>query len=132
MPKNKSHYRVSLSDAINAHEEALRLGGRNGIRDLTLLQSAIGRPYTGYYRFIYQKAAALLHSLAANHGFVDGNKRTALLTLHILLDRSGYTINAANDDALQHDLETLILDVVMRQIDYEGLVAWMKARVRRK
>lgn len=117
---------------INAHDEALRLGGGNGIRDLTLLQSAIGRPYTGYYRFIHQKAAALLHSLAANHGFVDGNKRTALLTLHILLDRSGYTINAANDEALQHDLETLILDVVMRRIDYEGLVAWMKARVRRK
>jgi death-on-curing protein len=70
--------------------------------------------------------------LATNHGFVDGNKRTALLTLHILLDRSGYTITAANDDALQHDLETLILNVVTRQINFEDLVAWVKERVRRK
>lgn len=121
-----------LSDVIHAHEDALRFGGRGGVSDLTLIESAIGRPYTKYYNFIHQKAAALLHSLATNHGFVDGNKRTALLALHILLDRSGYTITAANDDALQHDLENLILDVVTRQIDFEDLVAWMKARVQRK
>ena len=39
-----------------------------------------------------EKAAALLHSLVLNHGFIDGNKRTALLSLHLLLDRSGYEI----------------------------------------
>lgn len=123
---------MTLSDVIYAHDEALKFGGRSGVRDLTLIESAIGRPYSGYRRFIHEKAAALLHSLATNHGFVDGNKRTALLALHILLDRSGYTITAANDDALQHDLETLILDVVTRQISFEDLVFWMKVRVRRK
>lgn len=123
---------MSLSDVIYAHDEAMQFGGRDGVRDLTLIESAIGRPYTGYYRFIHQKAAALLQSLAANHGFVDGNKRTALLTLHIFLERSGYKITAANNDALQHDLEKLILDVVLKKIDIKDLVAWMKVRLRRK
>ncbi len=117
---------------IHAHEEALRFGGRKGIRDLTMLQSAIGRPYTGYYHFIHQKAAALLQSLAANHGFSDGNKRTALIIVLLLLDRSGYEITAANDEALQDDVETMILDIVTHQITFQELVSWMKDRIRRK
>ncbi len=131
MPINSRHYRVTLSNVISAHDSALQYGGRDGIRDLSLIESAIGRPYTGYYRFIHQKAAALLHSLALNHGFIDGNKRTALLSVHILLDRSGYTFSAINDDALQDDLEILILDVVNQTLDYDGLVEWMKNRIRR-
>ena len=107
-------------------------GGRRGVRDLTLIQSAIGRPYTGYYRFIYQKAAALLHSLAANHGFNDGNKRTALIAVLLLLDRSGYKITAAPGEVLQDELETLILDIVTHRIALPDLVAWMKDRIRRK
>ena len=132
MPKSNKHYRVTLSDVITAHEEALRFGGgREGVRDITLIESAIGRPYIGYHRFIHQKAAALLQSLATNHGFIDGNKRTALLILHILLDRSGYTITAPNDAALQNDVENLILDTIERRISFEELGAWMKERVRR-
>lgn len=97
-----------------------------------MIQSAIGRPYTGYYRFIHQKAAALLQSLAANHGFVDGNKRTALIAVLLLLDRSGYEFTAANGEALQDDLESVILDIVTHRITLPNLVAWMKDRIRRK
>ena len=117
---------------IHAHEEALRFGGRKGVRDLTLIQSAIGRPYTGYYRFIHQKAAALLESIAANHGFVDGNKRTALITVLLLLDRSGYELREVDNNSLQDDIEAVILDIVTHRITFPDLVAWMKDRVHRK
>jgi death-on-curing protein len=70
--------------------------------------------------------------LSANHGFIDGNKRTALIILHALLDRSGYTITAPNDAALQNDMENLILDTIERRVTFEELTAWMKERVRRK
>lgn len=60
-----------------------------GIRDLTLIESALARPYTGYYRSIAKKAAALLESLVGNHGFIDGNKRTAIHMVGILLENSG-------------------------------------------
>ena len=42
------------------------------------IQSAIARPYHGYHRLIQQKAAAPVHGIVRNHGFADGNKRTAL------------------------------------------------------
>jgi len=73
------HYRVTLADVIAAHDEALIYGGRRGSLSLDNIESAIGRPYSGYYRPIACKAAAMLHALVQNHGFVDGNKRTALL-----------------------------------------------------
>jgi death-on-curing protein len=53
-----------------AHDYALsRYGGLPGIRDLGLIESALARPYSGYYRPIEKKAAALVHSLTLNHGF---------------------------------------------------------------
>jgi death-on-curing protein len=76
---------------LAAHQTALLMGGVDGVRDVGLLESAIARPYSGYHRPVSRKAA-LLHSLALNHGFVDGNKRTALLVLRVFLERSGYAI----------------------------------------
>jgi death-on-curing protein len=63
---------------LDAHERALTFGGLPGIRDLGAVQSAIARPYTGYYRKIEEKAAAIVESVAAGHCFTDGNKRTSL------------------------------------------------------
>ena len=83
------HYVITLADVIAAHDEALSYGGVEGIVSLGLIQSAIARPYSGYHRPIYRKAAALLHSLVQNHGFADGNKRTALITTLLMIDRSG-------------------------------------------
>jgi prophage maintenance system killer protein len=39
------------------------------------------RPYNGYYRPIEKKAAALVESMGGNHGFIDGNKRTAVILI---------------------------------------------------
>jgi death on curing protein len=80
---------VTLGDVLEAHDNALKFGGLSGIRDLGLVESAIARPYSRYHKSIYSKASALTHSLAKNHGFVDGNKRTALLVLTLFLDRNG-------------------------------------------
>lgn len=112
-----------------AHEYALRFGGRAGVRDLDSIYSAIGRPYTGYYRAIARKTAALVHSLCLNHGFIDGNKRTAVYTMFLLLVRSGYVLHSTSRDALNNDIETMITDVAERRLDFEGLENWFKARI---
>jgi death-on-curing protein len=57
------HYRVKLADVLAAHDEALTYGGRAGVVSIDAIQSAIGRPYSGYHRPIHRKAAALLHAL---------------------------------------------------------------------
>ena len=59
-------------------DNALKDGGDPGILNANALKSAIARPYHGYHRRIHKKAAALVHGIVSNHGFVDGNKRTAL------------------------------------------------------
>ncbi len=131
LPKNSNkkqyqrHYRVALPDVLKAHEAALRFGGRPGIREIGLIESAIARPYAGYYRRIHAKAAALTHSLAKNHGFIDGNKRTALLVLMLLLDLSGYRFV----DTEETEIEQMILDVVDNKVSFAELVEWFKARL---
>jgi len=80
---------VSLDEALLAHDIVIEhFGGRQGILNRNGLESALARPYSGYYRSIERKGAALLESLAKNHGFVDGNKRTAILMLSLLVINS--------------------------------------------
>ncbi|MFV1441233.1 MULTISPECIES: type II toxin-antitoxin system death-on-curing family toxin [unclassified Phaeobacter] len=113
---------MTLADAITAHDEALTYGGRSGISSLDLIESAIGRPYSGYHRPIYRKAAALLESLVGNHGFIDGNKRTAWLVTEILIERSGYFL-AIPDDARVDDLVVGIAD---GSLSFGDLCKWFK------
>lgn len=101
MPKGR-HYKIQFVEAIDAHDRAIKIGGggREGIMSLDLIESAIGRPYTGYYRSIYKKAAALTESICRNHGFIDGNKRTALYLVELLVEQSGYKLRTIPDDDL--------------------------------
>ncbi|MCZ6455412.1 MAG: type II toxin-antitoxin system death-on-curing family toxin [Alphaproteobacteria bacterium] len=132
LPKNRRHYRITLNDVIGAHERALQFGGRPGIQNIDLIESAIGRPYTGYYRPIVRKTAALVQSLATNHGFVDGNKRTTVYLMDLLLERSGYTLSAIEPNSLADEVEQMIMDVVTHRIDFDDLVEWFQNRIERK
>ncbi len=122
MPRSKRHYRVTLGDTLSAHSRALRFGGRPGIHNLDLIESAIARPYSGYYRSISKKTAALVHSIALNHGFTDGNKRTAVQMMHLLLTRSGYYLHADSEELLNAEVEKMILDVVEHRLRFDELV----------
>lgn len=124
MPRNR-HYKITLGDVLEAHENALQFGGAEGISNSSLIESAIGRPYTGYYRPIYMKTAALAHSLCRNHGFTDGNKRTALLTVELLLDRSGYQLV----DIPSSELEDTFVNIAIGAIDFDTLSEWFKERI---
>jgi death-on-curing protein len=106
-------------------------GGRPGIRDLGLIQSAIGRPYTGYYRSMAQKASALLESIACNHGFVDGNKRTAVHMLGILLSNSGYALRFSDKQTMNLEIENLVLALVNHDLHVRDVTGWLNARLER-
>lgn len=66
-------------------------GATAGIRDRTLIESAVARPFSSafgedIYPTVLKKGIALFHSLVSNHAFVDGNKRTAVTAFdHFLL-----------------------------------------------
>ncbi len=92
---------IERSVILAAHEEQLAdHGGSPGIRDAGLLDSALARPLN---RAAYGKpdaaelAAAYAFGLAANHPFVDGNKRTAFVAMELFLALNGHELVA--DDA---------------------------------
>jgi death-on-curing protein len=116
-----------VEEAIVAHDYALALfGGIGGIRDRGAIEAAIGRPYTGYYRTIAQKAAALTQSLACNHGFIEGNK---LFMLNLLLTRSGYRLHASSAQQLNAEVEQMILDLVEHRMSLDDVIAWLEERI---
>ncbi|MGO9865615.1 MAG: type II toxin-antitoxin system death-on-curing family toxin [Terriglobales bacterium] len=73
-------------------------GGLHGVRDMGAVQAAVFRPQTGYYNSIEEEAAALMESLANNHGFLDGNKRVAFIAADVFLRRNGFTIEVEGLD----------------------------------
>jgi death-on-curing protein len=122
-----AHYRVTLADALAGHEEALVYGGRDGIISLHLIESAIARPYSGYHRSMATKSAALLHAMVNNHGFVDGNKRTAWLLVELLIERSGYRLDIP-DDARVDDL---VVDVASGKLTFNEIAEWFARHLAR-
>ena len=131
MPIGRRHYQITFRDALRALDLALQFGGLDGVLNEGLIKSAIARPYNRYYRSIEKKTAALTQSVATNHGFTDGNKRTALILTILLLRKSGYTLRKAPDDeSLEDAFENAILDTVNGQ-SFEDLVKWFKARIKK-
>jgi death-on-curing protein len=84
---------LSRDEVLEIHRALLeRFGGPAGVRDLGLLESALYRPRTGYYKDLAEMAAALFESLIMNHPFIDGNKRVAFFATDVFLRLNGYKL----------------------------------------
>jgi death on curing protein len=91
---------LSHAEVLAIHKDQIeRYGGAHGVRDPGLLESALFRPQTGYYSDLIEEAAALWESLAQNHAFPDGNKRTAFAAAYTFLAINGLRMNAEADAA---------------------------------
>jgi death on curing protein len=62
------------------------------------VEAAVFRPQTGYYNSMEEEAAALMESLANNHGFLDGNKRIAFTAADVFLRRNRFYIEVEGLD----------------------------------
>ena len=86
---------LTLAEVLAIHEDQIeRYGGSHGLRDAGMLESALYRPQTGYYADLIEEAAALWESLAQNHAFLDGNKRTAFAATYTFLAINGVRLTA--------------------------------------
>jgi len=84
---------LSFDEVVEIHTVLIeRFGGPVGVRDLGLLESALYRPQTGYYKNLTEMAAAMFESLIKNHPFVDGNKRVAFFATDVFLRMNGYKL----------------------------------------
>lgn len=115
-----------MAEVLAMHADQIRrYGGSHGIRDQGLLEAALFRPQTGYYADLIEEAAALWESLAQNHAFIDGNKRTAFAAT--------YTFLAINGMRLTADAEETYAFVAAlyeaSQFNFDQLVPWLRDHV---
>lgn len=112
------------------HELAIGLYGNAGEQQLAfrienpgLLDSALALPHQPYYETFFDKLAALVRSIAANHALADGNKRLAITVLHSTLLVNGYLYTWSDDDAVNIALRCATGDTDFRWLA-EFIEAW--------
>lgn len=103
--------------AILAHDVVVsEIGGSLGIRDVNMLESALGKAQNTFYYGsddIFEVAAAYAEGISRNHPFIDGNKRTAFVVAGMFLEQNGYMI----DEKKALLLEDSIIDLAQGKID---------------
>lgn len=100
-------------------------GGAAGIRDESLLHSALDRPPNKFAYdancSLHDLAAAYAFGIARNHPFIDGNKRTAFVCAALFLELNGLTITASETDTV-----ITIESLAAGTIDERLLAQWLR------
>lgn len=99
--------------------------GKQKVRDIDLLDAAQQRPLASAfgqdaYPTLREKAAALLHSIARNHPFTDGNKRTATISALFMCEINGAHVAWDQAAALEQ-----IVAVAENRVDVPTLAEWL-------
>ncbi len=132
--KNKDPLWIEERDVLAIHDRLLAAhGGAQGLRDLGLLQSALGR-LRHHHAYdnragIVELAALYTVGIVRNHPFVDGNKRTGFVVGVLFLELHGFDLVASEEDATQ-----AVFDLASGKMDEAGYTSWLGAnsRPRRK
>ena len=121
---------ITRALALSIHERQLaEHGGGTGVRDETLLDSALARPqqlhaYGDPPPDFADLAASLAYGLARNHPFVDGNKRTAHVCYRVFL-----AINDIELDASGEDKYLQMLSLAEGSLSEADFAAWLRPRL---
>jgi death-on-curing protein len=122
---------LTLDEVLGIHADQIRrYGGSPGLRDLGLLQAALGMPETTFegeflHGTLFEKASAYLFHIARNHPFLDGNKRTALMCALVFL--------GLNDRRLEADpkaLYELVDGVATGSVDKAEVAVFLRRNAR--
>ena len=106
-----------------------RHGGLDGLRDKNAVESALvrARQLSTYGEPVPDAAdlaAAYAYGLARNHGFSDGNKRTAWVIARVFLLDNGATLGYTEIDAIH-----LMQNVAAGTISEQELAQWFRCRL---
>lgn len=110
------------ADEIHALHDRIVVQNSNtesGIRNTAAIDSALTYISSGYFgqapESIHAKAAHLMRLIAADHPYVDGNKRTALSVAAYLYHLNGYDLTV--DDQIRSHLQAFAMDAAAVDID---------------
>lgn len=122
---------LTLDEVIALHADQIeRYGGRPGIRDVGLLQSALGVPSATFegrflHEGLHEMAAAYLFHIVRDHPFVDGNKRVGLVALLAFLG-----LNARWLEAEPPDVERLVQGVANGRVSKAEAAVFVQKHLR--
>ncbi len=117
---------LTTSEIISIHEKLiLKTGGSGGVRDITLLESAVSSASNFFedfeqYPSIEEKAARLAFAVIGNHAFIDGNKRIGILTMLMTL-----SLNNVKLSYTQRELIDLGLSIASGVYKYDSIFNWI-------
>lgn len=124
---------LSLAEVVEIHRDQIeRYGGRPGIRDSGLLQSAVAVPQAtmgGEYLHsdLFEMAAAYLFHIVKNHPFVDGNKRTGAVAALVFLELNGVEVTP-NEDGMAD----IVLSVAQGKIHKGDVATFLRRHAKGK
>lgn len=119
---------LTTEDVLLLHHLSIeKSGGSHGLRDAGLLDAAVHRPQATFagedlYPTLFDKAGALCHSLIKNHAFVDGNKRTSLLSSMTFLELNGHIFKCSQDELVEFGLK-----IDNENVSADGIASWLKS-----
>jgi death on curing protein len=122
---------IEKHEALTIHLQQLAdHGGRDGIRDEGLLESALARPQnlladSDQKPSLARLAASYAFGLARDHPFIDGNKRTGLVVSFTLLLINGLKVTAPLEDRY-----FVFHDLAAGKLSEDGLAQWLAENIR--
>ena len=120
---------LTVEEVMALHKKLIeRTGGSDGLRDQSLLESAVYSAMTGFegseaYPTVQEKAARLMFALTNNHAFVDGNKRIGVFVMLMTLQLNNVKIKYT-----QTELISLGLSVAEGTTGYDEILTWIRER----
>ena len=119
---------LDATDALAIHDRQLaEHGGGTGVRDIGMLESALGRPVNQWHYGENDPAAlaaAYAFGVARNHPFIDGNKRTAWVVARLFLALNGHSLVFLAQDAI-----ATVLALATGDLAEDELANWFRTRL---
>jgi len=118
--------RLSVESIIALHSELIaQSGGLDGIRDSNMLDASVNSPFQTFdgqdlYPTLWAKAAHFAFSLVKNHPFLDGNKRTGIMSMLVFLELNDFPVTYTDSE-----LVSLGFGLADSSIDESELIEWI-------
>lgn len=118
---------LTLAHILQLHAlVTVKFGGTSTVRDIGRLEAVVATQHQEVfgrelYPTLHEKAAALLRGIIADHPFVDGNKRTAMLASMVFLELNGQRIVARKGE-----IEDFAVIVATNRPSVADIAQWLR------
>lgn len=122
---------ITADDAISVHSRVIQVsGGIDGIRDRAGLEAAISAPLQSFggrdlFPTVIEKIARIGYGVAANHAFLDGNKRIGAMLTQLLLKWNGFHLELQSGE-----LAEMFISIAAGSSDEATLSQWIQEHLK--